>query len=165
MPALHRSNAFPSVRAECHAARNTVGILDISSFAKYEITGPGAAMALDRLLAARLPMVGCTRLTPMLAHSGRLMGDLTTMRLAESRFWICGSGYLQTWHMRWFSQHLVREGTNVRNVTNHYGGLALIGPRSRELLARIAGVDVSDGALPFMNLRLMDLRLAPALVV
>src|SRR5260370_35541569 len=116
MPALHRSNAFPSVRAECHAARNTVGTLDISSFAKYEITGPVAAMALGRLLAARLPMVGCTRLTPMLAHSGRLMGDLTTMLLPESRFWIFGCGYLQTWHRRWFSHQLVRAGTTVRNL-------------------------------------------------
>jgi dimethylglycine dehydrogenase len=79
-PTLRRSNAFAAVRAECHAARQAVGILDITSFAKYEVSGPQAENALDRLLAGRLPDVGRIRLTPMLAPSGRLMGDLTTMR-------------------------------------------------------------------------------------
>ncbi len=129
VPTLRRSNAFQAVREECHAARNTLGILDISSFSKYEVTGARAAAALDRLLAGRLPAVGRIRLTPMLAPSGRLMGDLTTMRLADDRFQLGGSGYLQTWHMRWFAEHLVQKGVEIRNVTDYYGGLALIGPR------------------------------------
>jgi len=163
-PTLRRSNAFASVQAECHAARGSVGILDISSFAKYDVTGPRAAAALDYLLAGRLPTVGRIRLTPMLAPSGRLMGDLTTMRLAEDRFRIGGSGYLQTWHMRWFSEHLKQEGVRVHNVTDSYGGLALIGPRSRELLARITSADVSNAALPFMAVVPVDLAFAPAFV-
>lgn len=163
-PTLRRSNAFQAVREECHAARGTVGILDISSFAKYEITGPRAREALDQVLAARLPTVGRIRLTPMLALSGRLMGDFTTWCLAEDRFHVCGSGYLQTWHMRWFSEHLAQQGVAVRNVTDQYGGLALIGPRSRELLERIAGIAVPDRILPFMHAATMDLAFAPAIV-
>src|SRR5262249_6672783 len=116
-PTLRRSNAFSSVQAECHAARGSVGILDISSFSKYDVTGPEAAKALDKLLAGRLPAIGRIRLTPMLAHSGRLMGDLTTLRLAENHFRIGGSGYLQTWHMRWFAEHLAAQDVQVRNVT------------------------------------------------
>jgi len=163
-PTLRRSNAFQAVREECHAARSAVGILDISSFSKYDVTGPRAAAALDKVLAGRLPGIGRIRLTPMLAPSGRLMGDLTTMRLAEDRFRIGGSGYLQTWHMRWFAEHLAREGVAVHNVTDQYGGLALTGPRSRELLARIARIDVSNAALPFMAVVPMDLAFAPAIV-
>jgi len=163
-PTLRRSNAFQSVQAECHAARHAVGILDVSSFAKYEVTGPRAAQALDYLLAGRLPAVGRIRLTPMLAHSGRLMGDLTTMRLAQDHFRLGGSGYLQTWHMRWFSEHLVQDGVQVRNVTDDYGGLALIGPNSRELMSRIASADVSERALSFMAVAKVDLAFAPALI-
>lgn len=163
-PTLRRSGAFQAVGEECRAAREALGILDISSFAKYEITGPKAAAALDRLLAAHLPKVGRIRLTPMLAPSGRLMGDLTTMKLAEEHFFIGGSGYLQTWHMRWFAEHLMREGVQVRNVSEHYGGLAVVGPRSRELLGRIAHADVSDAAVPFMSVTRMDLAFAPAVV-
>ena len=78
----------------------------------------------------------------MLAPSGRLMGDLTTMRLADDRFQLGGSGYLQTWHMRWFAEHLAQNGVEIRNVTDYYGGLALIGPSSRELMTRLAGTEV-----------------------
>lgn len=163
VPTLRRSNAFQAVREECHAARNTLAILDISSFSKYEVTGARAHAALDRLLAGRLPAVGRIRLTPMLAPSGRLMGDLTTMRLADDRFQLGGSGYLQTWHMRWFAEHLVQKGVEIRNVTDYYGGLALIGPSSRELMTRLAGTEVED-ALPFMAVATPDLAFAPAIV-
>jgi dimethylglycine dehydrogenase len=163
-PSLRRSNAFESVRDECHAARRVVALLDISSFAKYLISGPNAERALNRVLAGRLPAIGCIRLTPMLAHSGRLMGDLTTMRLAVDQFLICGSGYLQSWHMRWFAEHLEQVGVQIRNASDEYGGLALFGPRSRELLARVASADVSNAALPFFGIVRMDLAFAPALI-
>jgi dimethylglycine dehydrogenase len=164
VPTLRRSNAFSAVQAECRAARQSVGVLDITSFAKYEVTGPRAETALDNLLASRLPDVGRVRLTPMLAPSARLMGDLTTMRLAEDHFQIGGSGYLQTWHMRWFSEHLEQDGVQVRNVSDSYGGLALMGPRSRELLARIANGCFRDSELPFMSVTPMDLGFSPATV-
>ena len=164
VPSLKRSNAFERVRAECQAARRSVGLLDISSFAKYEVRGPQSLRALSRVLAGRLPEVGRIRLTPMLAPSGRLMGDLTTMRLAEDRFLVGGSGYLQTWHMRWFSEHLEGPGVEVRNLSEALGGIAMLGPRARELLARIAADDVSDTTLPFMGVTRMDVGFAPAIV-
>ncbi|HLW24841.1 MAG TPA: FAD-dependent oxidoreductase [Steroidobacteraceae bacterium] len=165
VPTLRRSNAFHAVGEECRAARSSVALLDISSFSKYEVAGPRAERALDTLLAGRLPAVGRVRLTPMLAPSGCLMGDLTTLRLAEDRFRIGGSGYLQTWHMRWFAEHLAGEGVEIKNLTDAYGALALIGPRSRELLGRLTQSDVSNSALPFMSVTMMDLAFAPAIVV
>jgi dimethylglycine dehydrogenase len=163
-PTLRRSNAFQAVSEECRAARTEVAVLDISSFSKYEVKGANAATALDSLLAGRLPSVGRIRLTPMLAHSGRLMGDLTTWRLSGDWFLIGGSGYLQTWHMRWFSEHLIGKGVQVRNITDEYGGLALIGPRSRELLARLTQTPLTDASLPFMGIAQLDLAFAPALL-
>lgn len=161
-PSLRRSNAFDAVAAECRAARGAAGILDCSTFAKYEVSGAGARRALDRLLAGRLPEPGRIRLTPMLAPSGRLMGDLTTFCLAEDHFLLFGSGYLQAWHMRWFGEHL--DGASVRNRTEDTGGVAIFGPRSREILARLGRNDVTDARLPFMTFRHMDVGGAPALV-
>jgi len=100
----------------------------------------------------------------MLAPSGRLMGDLTTMRLAEDCFHIAGSGYLQTWQMRWFAEHLAEEGVQVRNVTDSFGGMALMGPNSRELLERVARVKLPNATLPLMGFQAIDLAFAPALV-
>jgi len=164
IPSLRRSNAFGQVAAECAVARNAVGVLDAASFSKYEISGPGAERALDRLLAGRLPALNRIRLTPMLAESGRLMGDLTTLRLGVDHFLVTGSGYLQTWHLRWFSSHLTGPGVTIRNVTDDLGGLAIFGPRSRDLLARVTNSDVSNAALPFMSVREMDVGFAPAIV-
>ncbi|HUO96404.1 MAG TPA: FAD-dependent oxidoreductase [Steroidobacteraceae bacterium] len=164
VPSLRRSNAFAPVGAECRAARSTAGVLDASSFSKYEFAGPGAEAALDRLMAGRLPAPGRARLTPMLAPSGRLMGDLTTIRLADDRFLVMGSGYLQAWHLRWFHAHLPPTGVTLRNLSDDWGGLAIFGPRSREALARVTAEDVGPDALPFMAARLMDVGLCQALV-
>ncbi len=163
-PTLGRSSAFGSVREECLAARGSLALLDISSFAKYRITGARAAAALDHLLAGRLPDVGRIRLTPMLSTKGRLTGDLTAFRLQDDEFWVSGSGYLQTWHMRWFSEHLAGAEVHVENISDGYGGIALFGPNARALLQRLAADDVSNAAFPFMSVRRMDIALAPAIV-
>jgi dimethylglycine dehydrogenase len=163
-PTFGRSSAFGSVREECLAARGSLALLDISSFAKYRITGAGAAGALDHMLAGRLPDVGRVRLTPMLSPKGRLTGDLTTLRLQDDQFWVSGSGYLQTWHMRWFCDQLRGADVRVENISDAYGGIALFGPRARLVLQQIAGGDVSNEAFPFMSVRRMDIAFSPAIV-
>jgi len=163
-PSLRRSNAFGPVGVECRAARGQAGVLDASSFSKYEFAGPGAEAALDRLFAAKLPALRRVKLTPMLAKSGRLMGDLTTIRVAPDRFLVFGSGYLQAWHMRWFTEHLPKRGVTVRNLSDDWGGIAIFGPKAREALAHLTTEDVSQAGFPFMAARMMDVGLCSALV-
>jgi dimethylglycine dehydrogenase len=163
-PNLRRSNAFQAVQTECLASRSTVGVLDISSFAKYFVRGPDATRALNWLLAARLPDTGRIRLTPMLTASGRLMGDLTTARLNDDEFLIGGSGYLQTWHGRWFDEKLAAFDVECVNGSDQYDGVAIFGPRAREVLTRLTETDVSHDAFPFMSVRRMPIGLAQAIV-
>ena len=163
-PTLKRSNAFAAVAREVTAVQNGVGIFDSSSFAKYEICGPGAATALDRLLTNTLPAVGRIRLAPLLSDTGRLMGDLTLMRLEDERFILFGSGYLQNWHGRWFNDHLPTEGVTFRNITDEYQGIILMGPKSRELLQRITDIDLGKAAFPFMAVREGTVGFAPAII-
>ncbi len=164
-PSLRRSDAFPEVARECAAARSAVAALDVTAFAKYEVRGPGAARALDRVLAGRLPLPGKIRLTPMLAPSGRLMGDLTTICVAPDHYWIFGSGYLQAWHMRWFASTITASQVSVTNLSDQIGGVALFGPRSRDLLAALTQTDVSNTAFRFMTHQAMDVAAAPARVL
>jgi dimethylglycine dehydrogenase len=163
-PTLRRSNAFGPVASECRAARSAAGVLDASSFSKYEFAGPAAESVLDRLMAAKLPALGRVKLTPMLAASGRLMGDLTTIRVAADRFLVFGSGYLQAWHMRWFAAQLPASGVTLKNLSNDWGGIAVFGPKSREALARVTAQDISHEAFPFMSARMMDVGFCHALV-
>ncbi|MSP83135.1 MAG: FAD-dependent oxidoreductase [Alphaproteobacteria bacterium] len=152
-PTFRRSNAFGHVAAECRAVREGVGVLEIANFAKYEIRGPGAEAYLDRLMANRLPGPGRLALTPMLSPKGRLYGDLTVGRLDDDRFMIFGSGGAQSVHMRWFLKHLPASGVALRNRGMELHGLAISGPRSRELLAKLTAADVSATAFKFRDLK------------
>ncbi|HLY56092.1 MAG TPA: FAD-dependent oxidoreductase, partial [Stellaceae bacterium] len=164
VPSLRRSNAFPIVAEECAAARSAVVALDASSFAKYEVAGRGAEAWLDWLLPVRMPEPGRIRLAPMLGDGGRLMGDLTVMRLAADRFLVFGSGYLQAWHMRWFRERLPDRAVAVANLTEQLGGFAISGPHARTLLGGLTGADVSDDAIRFFSVRRMEVGPIDAIV-
>ena len=95
-PTLKRSNAFDIVGAECRMVRAGVGLLDIASFSRYEVTGPEAERWLDWMIgSARLPKPGRARLAPMLSETGKLKGDLTVINWGDGTFWIEGSYYLR----------------------------------------------------------------------
>jgi dimethylglycine dehydrogenase len=162
-PTLKRSNAFDIVGAECRVLREGVGLLDIASFSRYEVTGPEAENWLDWMTVSRLPKPGRARLAPMLSETGKLKGDLTIISWGDGTFWIEGSYYLRQWHMRWFADH-AREGVNVRDISDEMIGFSLSGPKSRELLTRVTHHDASNAALPFMGAATLDIGLVRARV-
>jgi dimethylglycine dehydrogenase len=163
-PSFRRSNAFPHVAEEVRAVRQGVGVIEIANYAKHEVSGPGAAKYLDRIFANRLPDEGRLLLSPILTPKGKLYGDLTLGRLAKDRFVIFGSGAAQNMHRRWFEQHLPPRGVSYRNRTEDLHGLAIAGPRSRELFSRLTREDVSASAFAFRDLRAMSVASVPAVV-
>jgi dimethylglycine dehydrogenase len=163
-PSFRRSNAFATVAEECRAVREAVGLNEIHNFGKYLVEGPDAEAFLDRIMAGRIPKVGRLSLTPMLSPKGRIIGDFTITRLAEDRFQLTASFGAQDYHMRWFLKHLPKEGVKLTNVSTSRIGFQIAGPKSRDLLARVAKGDVSTKALPFMAAKEMDVGLCRALV-
>ncbi|HEY5598913.1 MAG TPA: FAD-dependent oxidoreductase, partial [Kiloniellales bacterium] len=165
VPSFRRSNAFAAVSEECRAVRTAVGINEVHNFGKYEVSGPGAAAWLDRIMAGRIPKAGRISLTPMLSPKGRLIGDFTISRLAEDRFQLTASFSAQAYHMRWFQRHLPEDGSvRIRNVSSARIGFQIAGPNARELLARVTPADVSREAFPFLSVRPLDVGLCEALV-
>jgi dimethylglycine dehydrogenase len=77
---------------------------------------------------------------------------------------IVGSGAAERFHLRWLEAHLPKSGVAVWPVSTERLGFALAGPRSRELLARVANENVAAEALPFFGIRRIDIGCAPALV-
>jgi dimethylglycine dehydrogenase len=163
-PTYRRANAFPHVRAECHAVRTGVGITEISNYGKYEVTGRGARRWLDRLFACRIPRPGRMALAPMLNPRGRIMGDLSIACLAEDRLLIIGSGFAEAFHMHWFSQQSPPDDVLVRSACASLTGFALSGPRAWEVLQRAAERDVSDATFRFFAVQDMDVGMSPAIV-
>ena len=157
-PSLKRSNAFEIVGEECRAVRGNAGLLDISGYSRFRITGVKVQSWLDMILAGRLPNAGRCRLSPMLALSGRLRGDLVVMNWGDGEWWLMGSYYLREWHMRWF-QDLIKPGVDVEDVSDRIVGFSLAGPNSRAILSQLAHQDVSGDTIPFMGLSSLDVGL------
>lgn len=165
-PTLRRSAAFPIVAGECAAVRDAVGLLDISSFARYRVTGPRAREWLDHMLACRLPGPGRLKLAPMLDARGRLKGDMTCFNWGEvagdgtaqsiPEFWLTSSYSLRAFHMRWFRDHLV-DGVTIEDVSDQYAGFAITGPRARAVLD--AASETRIEAFGMMRCQQMDLGL------
>ncbi|KSV72319.1 FAD-dependent oxidoreductase [Ensifer sp. ENS08] len=160
-----RSTDFETVGAEARAVREGVGLMETSGFAKYAITGKGADAWLDRMLACRIPEVGRMTLAPMLKEDGKLIGDFTLAKLEEGDFLLVGSGIAEDYHMRWFEAHLPADGSvTLKALKLELAGLSIAGPKARDVLESLTHLDVSDAAFPFMDIRRMDLGMAPALV-
>ncbi|ANK73490.1 MULTISPECIES: FAD-dependent oxidoreductase [Ensifer] len=160
-----RSTDFETVGAEARAVREGVGLMETSGFAKYAITGKGAEAWLDRMLACRIPEVGRMALAPMLKEDGKLIGDFTLAKLEEGDFLLVGSGIAEDYHMRWFEAHLPADGSvTLKALKLELAGLSIAGPKARDVLESLTHLDVSDADFPFMDIRRMDLGMAPALV-
>jgi len=156
-PTFRRSNAHSSVAQECHAVRNAVGMIETSSFAKYDITGPGAEDWLSMVLANRVPVNGRLNLTPMLNRRGTLIGDFSCARLSNEHFMIFGSGVAEEFHMRWWDSLLPKSGVEIKSRRGELMGLSIAGPDSRQLLARVVDGDVGPEAFKFRDFRQFNL--------
>jgi len=155
-PSLKRSNAHDIEAAECKNVRENVGLLDISGFSRFEVSGAGAAAWLDHIMASKLPAPGRARLAPMLSPEGRMKGDLTVFNWGDGTYWIMGSYYLRAWHMRWFHDHLGGD-VDVKDISDAMVGFSLAGPNSRKVLEKLTEGDI--GALPFMGCGGFDIGL------
>tara|TARA_R110002096_G_scaffold28763_6_gene87084 strand:+ start:1496 stop:3931 length:2436 start_codon:yes stop_codon:yes gene_type:complete len=160
---FRRSNDFEPIKRECKAVRQSVGITEISNFAKYEITGPGAEAWLSRMMANNMPRIGRIILTPMLNEQGLIIGDFTIAKAVEERFYMFGSSQAQIYHMRWFEQHLPKDGSvTIRNIDLGLVGLSIAGPNARKVLAKLCDEDVSGDTFKFMDFRESDVAAIPA---
>lgn len=159
-----RSNAHEHVAAECKAVRNAVGLLEISNYGKFEVTGPGAVEWLSRVMANRVPEIGRMGLTPMLNERGKLIGDFTMCRPAADRVFLIGTYAAEAYYVRWFERHLPPSGVSLRPCAMEYVGLSVAGPKARALLQSLVREDLSTAAFPFLSFRRMDVGMVPAYV-
>jgi dimethylglycine dehydrogenase len=160
---FRRGGWHEGVAEECRAIRTAVGVLDQTSFAKFELAGPGAEAFLDRLSANAVPAEsGRIALTQMCTPTGGVKCDVTVTRLDDDRFYVVSAAATETHDLAWIETHLPDDGSvRLDNVTNRYGVLTLAGPRSRELLGALTSADVAREAFPFFRCRELEIGMAP----
>jgi len=154
---MGRQNWFDAVGEEHRTAREVVGVFDQTSFAKYELSGPGAAEALDRICAGDVTKpAGRLTYTQLLNSRGGIECDLTVARLAEDRFYIVTGTGFRTHDFGWIADHMPKGGPTLTDVTEEWGTLSLMGPRARDVLSAVTAADVTNAAFPFGAVREVD---------
>ena len=144
-----KQNWLDCAAAEHASVRESVGLYDISSFGKFEISGIGALYTLQRLSCANIDVeVGKVVYTQWLNDRGGIEADLTIARLEQDRFWvITGIGSLnRDW---WRLKHHLEPDVKLTDLTMSYACLALQGPNSRDLLLPMVESDLTSEAFNF----------------
>ncbi len=162
-----RPNWFGPVGAECRAARERAVLIDQSSFSKYEISGPGAFAALQRLAANDLDKPkGALVYSQLCNERGGIEADLTFARLDDNRFYMVTGSAFGVRDMGWIRKHLPTDGSvTVQELTSARATINLAGPLSRQILDKVADGDVSNEAFPYMTARALRIGFAPVLVL
>ena len=158
-----RSNAFPYVQKECENVQNNVGILDLSTFAKYEIKGNDSEAYLDRLCANRIPKKdGNIILGHTLNNIGRIQSELTITRISKDNFYVLSSTASEIRDLDWFNHNLNKdEKVQVNNVTQDYGVLVLVGPNSRNVLSKVTSENLDNNNFPWLRGKEIEINKIP----
>lgn len=148
-----RSNVFEVVRDECLAVRERVGILDLSGFAKYDLTGADAETFLNRVCANRVAVKpGGIILAHVLSEAGRIQAEMTITRLAAERFYVLSAAGAELRDLDFLTQgRMPDEQVTINNVTNDRGVLVLAGPTSRDLLRTLTDTPLHNDVFPWLT--------------
>src|SRR3954471_4384489 len=163
---FERQNWFDTVAAEQRAAREGVAVFDLTSFAKLLVQGRDAAAVLQRLAANDVAVpVGQTVYTGLLNERGTFESDLTIARLGVDRFLIVTGTAQATRDADWIRRHIPEDArATLTDVTSAHAVIAVMGPRSRELLSRVSRADFGSATFPFGAIREVDVGYATLLV-
>ncbi len=150
-----RNNIFEVVAAECRGVSERVGVLELSSFSKFEVSGADAEAFLNRVFANRMPRkLGGVRLAHLLGANGRIRTEATVTRISQDRFYLLTAS---AWEVKDFDalSQSIQEGEEVRveNVTESWGNLIVAGPHSRELLARLTKSELGSDRFRWLTAR------------
>jgi dimethylglycine dehydrogenase len=160
---FRRTNWFGPVAEECRAVRERVGLLDLSSFAKFEVSGPDAEAMLNRLFANRMPRrVGGIALAHMLTEDGMIQTESTVTRLGERRYYLLSAAVAEVHDLDLMEKgRLEGEEVEIANVTDDFGVLVLTGPRSRDVLGQVTDADLGNNAFRWLTAQEIEVAGVP----
>jgi heterotetrameric sarcosine oxidase gamma subunit len=146
-----RQNWFPCADHEAKQLMNNCAFFDQASFAKYAVEGRDACKVLNRISANNVDVEpGRIVYTQWLNERGGIEADLTVTRLAEDRFLVVTGAVPQTRDMAWLKRHTPDDANCIAiDITSGLPMIAIMGPKSRALLEKLSGADLSNAAFPF----------------
>lgn len=166
-PSFEAPNWFPHVGAEHRAVREGVALIDQTSFAKFEITGPGSLAAVQWLSVADMDKpVGSAIYTQLCNERGGIECDLTITRTAADSWYVVTGAAFGAHDMGWIRSNSPDDGSViVRDLTSARAVINLCGPKSRLVLQAACEDDVSNDAFPYATAREITIGSAPVLAL
>jgi dimethylglycine dehydrogenase len=153
---FRRSNAFAAVAAEAKAVREAVGLMDLSTFSKFEVRGPDAHAFLDRICANRIPTKdGGLILGHLLNANCFIESEITVTRLGPDHYYLLSAAVAQLHdldQLNW--RKSPDEHVTITDVTDAFGTLVLAGPKSRNVLAAVTELDLSNAGFRWLTGRI-----------
>jgi len=164
---FRRSSYHEHVGNECRNLHENVGLLDMTAFSKFTVTGPGAESYLDNLLANRIPKkIGRVNLCHALNKLGGVRSEFTVMRDGPEAFYLVSAGAQERYDWDYLCKTAPNDGSvRLDKITTQVGVLVVAGPKSRELLSRVTDADLSNQAFPWLTGKPADVGLAPCRLV
>ena len=141
------------VAKECQAVRQSVGLADLSAFAKFTVDGPNAEAWLNAVCANEMPRVGRTCLTLLLNRAGTIEGEATIARTDQNSFYFVTGAPSERRVWDWLTLHcdVPLDGVTLANVTDDIGILGCVGPNARTVLEQCSDADFSTKAFPWLG--------------
>jgi len=161
---FRRSNAFEFVGAECRHVAAHAGLLDMSPFAKFSVSGVGAEVWLNLIFANRMPKrIGGLALCHMLTKSGGVRAEATIFRESEQSFYLVMAGAQERHDWDYLQKLAPADGSvALQKITTQIGVLALAGPHARDILQPLTDADLSSPAFPWLTGKAINVGFAQA---
>jgi glycine cleavage system aminomethyltransferase T/glycine/D-amino acid oxidase-like deaminating enzyme len=149
----------PIINAEHLAMRERAGFTDLTAFAIFDVSGPGALDTVQRVAMRQMDVpVGRVVYTPVLMPAGGFKADLTIMRIGDELFRVVTGGAWGMSDLKWFADHLPADGSaQIHDQTNAWTTLGLWGPRARDIVASITSDDVTNEGFPFARWKAIEI--------
>ena len=162
-----RTNWHDAVGEECRAVRERVGVLDLSGFSKFQISGLGAESFLNYIITSKVPKaIGKIAVAAMLTQKGTIKCDVTVTKIAQDKFFVISAAAAERHDLDWMRRLMPGDGSvTIENLTYRYGTLVLAGPKSREVLSKLTETDLSNAAFPFGTMQNIYVNLSPVMAL
>jgi glycine cleavage system aminomethyltransferase T/glycine/D-amino acid oxidase-like deaminating enzyme len=149
----------PIINAEHLQMRETAGMIDLTPFAIFDITGPSALDVVQRTAVRQMDVaIGKVIYTPVLTPRGGFKSDLTIMRLGKNHFRVVTGGAHGMADRKWFADQLPADGTaQLQDLTSSMTTLGVWGPNARAIIQSLTNADMSHEGHPFGTCRVIEI--------
>ncbi len=150
---FRRSNYFEFVGRECKQVQEKVGLLDMTAFSKFDVSGRGAEAWLNSITANKAPVgIGRITLAHMLSQNGGVRCEFTIYKTGRDSYRLVSAGASERHDWDYLTKLCPEDGSvRLQKVTTQYGVLVLAGPRSREVLQKLTDSDLSNDSFKWLT--------------